>query len=156
MDPRNVVVRKTATPTITAGAYAAGDAVGGLLTFSAVNGFTGKPIVIESAIITDKGDQNATLNLLLFDRTFTADADNAVFDPEDADLPNIVGLIVWAVADYGNWTDNCAGFKHNLNMAVLPNGTDLFGQLYIPTGGSTPTYASTSDLSVILTIRQLG
>jgi hypothetical protein len=120
--------------------------------FTTVNAYSGAPIVIESAILTDKGDQNAIMSLLLFDRTFTADADNAVFDPEDADLPNIVGLITWVAADYGNWTDNAAAFKHNLNMVVLPNGTSLFGQLY--TGG-TPTYTSTTDLSVILTIRQL-
>ena len=65
----------TQTPAITAGAYHAGDAVGGLLTFAnAASVYKGDGIISKLTLV-DNAKQAAVLTLWLFDRTFTASAD---------------------------------------------------------------------------------
>ncbi len=142
------------TPTITAGAYSAGDAVGGLLTFANMARASGGTIMVHTVIITDLADVKAALTLVLFDRTFTATSDNAAFDPSDADLLNIVGIVPFTASDYGDFNDNAAAVRGSLGIVATLNGTSLFGQLYLP-AGSAPTYASTSDLTVKVSAVQL-
>lgn len=142
------------TPTITAGAYSALDAVGGLLTFANVARSSGGTVMIHTVTITDLADVKAALTLVLFDRTFTATSDNAAFDPSDADLLNIVGVVNIAASDYADFNDNAAAVRGNLGIVATLNGTSLFGQLMLP-AGSAPTYASTSDLTVKVAAVQL-
>ena len=141
----------TQTPTITAGAYSAKDAVGGLLTFANAARVSGGTIRIESVVVTDLSIQAADLVLALFDRTFTATADNDAFDPSDADLANCLGYIRINNSDYATFADNCVATLKGVGLSVKLNGTSLFGQLMC-TG--TPTYASTGDLVVKLGILQ--
>lgn len=94
------------TPAITAGAYSAKDAVGGLLTFANAARVQGGIGVIEKLVITDLSIQAAELILVLFDRTFTAMADNAPFDPSDADLANCLGWIDIGTGLYQTFTDH--------------------------------------------------
>lgn len=142
--------RVAQTPTISTSIYAAGDAVGGLLTFANCARASGLPFLLRSVVIVDADKENAVLNLALFDRTFTISADNAAFDPTDADLANHVGTVPIVAADYGSFSDNSAATKivPEGGLLVVPNGTDLFGQLYLVSG--TPTYTATSDLTVIV------
>lgn len=155
VDPRASIVYKTATPTITAGAYSAGDALGGLLTFATANRSSGLAITILSAQILDLHKQSAATDLVLFDRTFTATADNDPFDVGDADLPNWRGAIEFVAGDYFAFNDSSAASwpqtTANSGFPILLNGTSLFGQLV--TRG-TPTYNTTSDITVGLTILQ--
>jgi len=144
-------VTVTQTPTITAGAYSAKDAVGGLLTFASAARVSGGKITIQSVTVTDLAAQSATLVLVLFDQTFTATADNAAFDPSDADLANCVGIIPIYSSDYQAFADNGVATVRNIGLTVTLAVTSLFGQLMC-TG--TPTYASTSDLTVKLGILQ--
>jgi len=141
------------TPTITAGAYSAKDAVGGLLTFANAVRVSGGMGVIESVVVTDLAMQSAELVLVLFDRTFTAMADNAAWDPSDADMANCEGHIVIGTGNYRAFTDNAEATVTDQPLHFACNGTSLFGQLYC-TG--TPTYASTTDLTVKLKIRYLN
>lgn len=143
------VVRISVTPTITAGAYSAGDAVGGLLTFSNAARASGGSIVIEAAVLIDYDQELAPIELVLFDRTFTNTADNSPFDPSDADLANVVGVIPFST--YYSFNDNSVAPRSALGLAAKLNGTDLFGQLVVRTA---PTYTATSDISVILHIIQ--
>lgn len=147
-------VTATQTPTITAGAYTALDAVGGLLTFTEMARQSGGTVLIHTITITDLADVKAALTLVLFDRTFTATSDNAAFDVADADLPNIVGIVPFAASDYADFNDNAAAVRGNLGIVATLNGTSLFGQLFLP-AGSAPTYASTSDLTVKVAAVQL-
>ena len=140
-------VAVSATPTITAGAYAAKDAVGGLLTFANAARTAGGVITIMSIALTDLGNQSASLVLVLFDRTFTATADNAAFDPSDADLANCVGHVPISASDYQSFADNAAATVRNVGLQITLNGTSLFGQLMCL---GTPTYGSTADLTVRL------
>lgn len=139
----------TATPTITAGAYAAGDAVGGKLTFSNVADGSGRSILINTLVLKDLAKQLASLQLVLFNQDFTATLDNDPFDPTDADLANCCGIIPITGSDYGSFNDNAVAVVRSVGLELALSGSnDLYGQLF--TVSSTPTYASTSDISVTL------
>lgn len=144
----------TASPTVTAGAYSALDAVGGLLTFTNAARASGGSIMINSVTITDLGNQRAALILVLFNQTFTATTDNQPFDPTDADLANLVAIVPISAGDYQAFNDNAAATVSGLGIVATMSGTDLFGQLYLPSG-SAPTYTSTSDLKVKVGLVQL-
>ena len=140
----------TQTPTITAGAYVAGDAVGGLLTFADAARLTGGGGVIKDVLIIDDAGVSVELELWLFDQIFTAIADNAAWAPTEADLENLVTVISTVDIDYFDAS----------NHTVVPVevarrydcvGVDLFGQLV--TRG-TPTYDAIDDLTVKILLLQ--
>lgn len=133
------------TPTITAGAYSAKDAVGGLLTFA--NAVRATPLsgVLHAVTVIDDAAQAAELVLVLFNQTFTATADNAAFDPSDADLENCIGKIKIMATDYNAFADNAVAQVRSIGLPIKLVGTSLFGQLMC-TG--TPTYAATGDLTI--------
>ena len=142
------------TPTITAGAYSALDAVGGLLEFEDACTPYSNSGKIAQAILLDDAKQAALLYLVLFDRTFTATADNAAFAVSDADLQNVIGVVEFAVADYVSINANCYAEKLDfteLPFVLIEGGTSLFGQLFVKT--STPTYVATDDIVVKLIIK---
>ena len=141
------------TPTITAGAYSAGDALGGLLTFTSAASVYKGDGKITKVVISDNAKQAAHLALALFDRTFTAMVDNAAWDPSDADNLNCLGVIDIPIANYGPGVDNNVAYVEcDFNFALVAGGTSLFGQLYIIT--STPTYAAVNDIQVTITVNR--
>jgi hypothetical protein len=142
--------RFSVTPTISASAaYTSGDAIGGLLTFANVARFSGGGARLKQVLIVDKDAARAPLDLVLFDRTFTNTADNAAFDPTDADLANVVAVV--PIGTYANFNDKALGYSLQLDLPLLLNGTSLFGQLVMR---GEPTYTTTSALIVILSILQ--
>lgn len=142
--------RISVTPTISAASiYASGDAVGGLLTFSNAARVSGGSITVQSVVIIDNDQELAPLELVLFDRTFTATSDNAAFDPTDADLANCIGVV--KVSDYASFNDNSVATRAGIGLAATLNGTDLFGQLVVR---SAPTYTATNDIIVIVQVVQ--
>ena len=140
------------TPTITAGAYAAGDAVGGLLTFAqAASIYKGEGKIVKVVVIGD-GAQDENLILHLFDRTFTAMADNAAWDPSDADMQNCIGHIEIAAADYMAGANNSvATVLIDMAIDLAATGTSLFGQLE---SVGTPTYTAVDDLTIKVTVER--
>lgn len=138
------------TPNISAAAiYASGDALGGKLIFvNAVNAgiLTG---VIEKVVLVDRDNERSSIDLVLFDRDFTATADNAAFDPSDADLANCIGHIAVTSGAYSAFNDNSEATVLDQPMPMVLNGTPLCGQLVVR---GTPTYTAISDISVRLTI----
>ena len=145
----------TVTPTIEAAAYVAGDLVGGKLSFSNVL----RPIanadhtgLIQSIIITDLGTQSAALDLVLFDvdPTNTTFTENAAFDIDDTDLLTILGVA--AITDWKAFNDNSVGLALNMAMPFnLGTNNTLYGALI---SRGTPTYASTTDLTVRIGVLQ--
>lgn len=138
------------TPTITAGAYSAGDNVGGLLTFANAARQSGGGGIVKGVSIVDDAGQNAQLELWLFNQTFTQGADNAAWSALEADLENFIGVIstasgVW----YSGGTSSVAYIEHSMRYDL--DNTSLFGRLV--TRG-TPTYVATDDLSVIIGLLQ--
>ena len=143
----------TVTPTITAGAYSANDAVGGQMEFVDICTASSNIAKLKNVVITDKGAQDAKLYLVLFSEDFTATADNAEFDPSDSDLLNVVAVIEIAATDYFDFKDNSVAIKTisgSPAVELVEGGTSLYGQLMVET--STPTYTSTSDLQVTLVV----
>lgn len=137
------------TPTITAGAYLAGDAVGGKLTFS---GCTNDGL-IHSLIITDLSEQGIELNLILFDADFTAVADNAVFDVTAGEEVRIIGVVNIASTDYKDIGGLKVATVRNISLPyeLTETNTAKLGRVYgqlVAVG--TPTYTSTSDLTLRL------
>lgn len=139
------------TPTITAGIYSAGDALGGLLTFSSSLYFRHETGVILTATLIDKAKQDSATDLVLFNQTFSATSDNDAFDPSDADLLNCLGVINIGASDYADFNDSSIATVRNIGLIVGTEGqtlsTDqtLYGQLV--TRG-TPTYTTTSDVVI--------
>lgn len=139
------------TPTITAGAYSAGDAVGGKLTFTGCTD-TG---LIHNLTLIDLSEQAVELNLVLFNADFTATADNAAFDVTSGEEADIIGVINIATTDY----EDIGGLKvatvKGLSLPFELTETDstkrgrIYGQL-VAVGA--PTYVSTSDLTAKLAV----
>jgi len=151
VDPRPKLVRLSATPTISTSAYAAKDAVGGLLTFSNAARASGGSVLIAAVQVVDRDQERANLELALFDRSITAPTDNAVFDPTDTELTYCVGVLPLYGGDYYDFNDNSLLHYNNVGIPAVLNGTDLFGVL-IARGANT--YGTTGDLTVTLTIQQ--
>jgi hypothetical protein len=141
------------TPTVTAGPYSAGDAVGGLLTFADAASVYKGDGTITKVVIVDDAKQAAHLVLALFDRTFTPTADNGAWDPTDADNQHCIGIIDIPAAAYGPGADNnVASVDCDLNFTLVAGGTSLFAQLYLVT--STPTYVATDDVTIKITVNR--
>jgi len=149
VDPRVLVVSYTVTPTVsTTPAYSAKDAVGGLMTFTGVaraNGGSGR---IVKVVIEDKGQQMASLDLVIFNTAPSAPTDNAIFNPTDAELaPNLCeGVIPISGGSYADFsTNSIANVQANLPFKCAAGSTSLTGVLV---ARGTPTYTSTADLLV--------
>lgn len=139
------------TPTITAGAYSAGDAVGGKLTFSGCP----EEGLIHSVTVIDKGEQSAELNLVLFEADFTSVNDNAAFDVTSTEEPDIIGVVNIVATDYEDIGGLTVATVKNLSLPFKLTETAaakrarIYGQL-VTVG--TPTYTSTSDIIVKLAV----
>lgn len=140
--------RITVQPVVsTTPAYTAKDAVGGKLTFTNAARTSGGSITIQTAVVVDRSQQMPALELVLFDRDFTASNDNAAFDPTDADLAYCVGVV--KIGDWSDFNDNAVAVRTGIGLAAKLEGTDLYGQLVTR---STPTFVATTDIVVALDI----
>lgn len=143
--------RFTVTPVITAGAYAANDAVGGKLTFELLPAnyperYTG---IIQSLLVAMKSGTNTAFDLILFGSDFTPTADNAPFDPSDADMANIVACIRMTTNEYFTFTDNQVAAKAALAIPFVATTRFLYGQLV---WRSVVTFTETDAIQVGLTV----
>ncbi len=138
-------------PTITAGAYTSGDALGGLLTFPNAARVSGGRGTITKVVVVDDANKLQPIDIVFFDQTFTAISDNDAFAPSEADLENCLGHISIAATDYASFSANAEATKRNVGFDYKLDGTSLFGQAVIrDTGG----YNATDDLTVKITVVQ--
>ncbi len=149
---RKVGASLVAAPTVTAGIYSANDAVGSTMSFANAARATGGKGIINTLTFTDLTVVANVLRLWLFDAAPTTIADNAAFDVLDAELPTCVGVIPIAAADYFVATDNQCVCLRNVGLQYTVTGTTLYGQLMCT---ATPTYASTSDITITLEVEYL-
>lgn len=132
-------------------AYAAGNLVGTIIDFGACVGTTGGG-VLQSVRLSSKSVQTATFKLYLFSQnpsngTYT---DKSAPGINAADIPFLIDVFTLSIADSGLGTHTIYSLDAIAKAFVTTNSqTHLFG-LLITTG--TPTFASTSDLSVSLGI----
>jgi len=146
------IVSIAVTPTVTVGAYSAKDVVGGLLTFAnAASVYKGYGI-IRKVTIKNNAMVADLLWLNLFSQAPATIADNAAYDPTDAEMLTCVGSIPIVAADYILGTDNAIATKLvEFPFTLVAGGTSLFG--YLSTV-ATPTYAAVTDVTVTLTIER--
>lgn len=145
------VVEATSTPTITAGAYSAGDVVGGRLSFNlqAASGVW----LLKSVRIADDDNEKAACKLYLFNSAPTSIADNAAFAPAIADLQALVAIVTIASADFSTINGNAVALKESLASVFTVPGGVLYGYLVCD---ATPTYAATTDLAITLLLMSEG
>ncbi len=143
----------SATPTVTAGAYSAGDAVGGVMTFANAVRYNGRSAVLNSVTITDKSKAAAELELWLFSATITEAGDNAPFTISDAELATCVGVVPIVAANYFAAADNEVACVRSVGLEFKCAATTLYGQLKCL---GTPTFASASDLTVTIGVEHVS
>jgi len=137
------------TPAITAGAYSADDALGGLLDFADIMDALRTGVAF-SLLIIDEAKQSANLKLILFDQTFTATADNAALNISDADALNIVAIIDIPAASYVDVGGSTVAVVNNIGAAIKASGSSsIFGQLQTK---DAPTYLAVDDITAKLTV----
>lgn len=139
------------TPTVTAGAYTAGNEVGGKLVFTNVFGgsLTG---TLTDILVKCKSVQTTTYKLYLFSQnpTNTTWTDKSAPAINALDLPYLLGVFTSGAADSGLGTETTNQLD-NINAALHSVDQNLYGVLVCV---ATPTYASTSDVTVSVRVRQ--
>lgn len=132
------------TLTITAGAYSAGDVVGGLLSLAVQSAGGGG--TIRRVVLVDDDNEKAALTLYFFTDAPTEIADNAPFAPVIADLKKLISTLDIAATDYVTLNGNAVAIKSSFDPIdyVTPTGK-LYIYIVTPTG-STPTYGAVGDL----------
>jgi hypothetical protein len=148
----NAAESAPAATTITVGAYAALDQVGTLLTFTNMVSTAGNACRIDEMHILSKANVGAALQLWLFNAapTLTSPGDNNAWQPTDGDMATCVGIIDSGPYYVGSATTlNQFSTRKVDKVCVTSGSTSLFGYL-VTSVGSTPSYASTTDLTVRL------
>ncbi len=139
------VLRSSAAAAVTAGAYASGDAVGALWTFSNIARVAGAGGRIDSAVLRDKSGNSVPYDLFLFDSQPTAPTDKSAY-AFGADLAKCIGSISFAGMVNGG-TPGLISVDGIAKAFELTSGMTLYGVLV---ARGAPTYASTSDVSIDL------
>lgn len=141
---RQIVVEASFTRPSDTTAYAANDVAGptagaAVITFSNCARANGRGGVIVGATLHDSANQSTkpVMELMLFDTTFTPDADNAAFTPTDAEMETWIGSIAYGPSSIGDAT---AGASGNAAFSLAPlaipfvcgaSSRDLFGALIV-------------------------
>lgn len=140
------------TPTITASsAYVSGNALGGLLTFADILRYGSANL--RAIILTDKANQKAAIDLLLFNQSFTATANKSAIAISTSDALNLIGRISIGTSAYTTIGTGAEATVSGLIHPVIGSSgaNTLYGQLVVR---GTPTYASTSDIQVRLVLER--
>jgi hypothetical protein len=153
--PVNQIVTRTASvqlnPTVNTSAYVANNTVGGLLTFPGIAGPQQSGIV-QSIHVNAKSVQTTGYKFYLFNSkpgttTVTDRANTAI---NAADIPSYIGVYTLGAADtsLGTATIN---ILDNIGKSFVASTPNLYGILTV---NATPTYTTTSDVFVTLTVLQ--
>jgi hypothetical protein len=149
---RAVPFATSVVPTVTNGAYSAGDIMGGLMTFE-VAPANDQKVVLESINIAFKAAVVPSLTLVLFSvsPSGTTSTDNSAYSLAAADASGIIAALPLAVmgavfVDHGTPNTYTLG---NLELVMTPvSGTKNVLALLID--GTGVTLTSTSDVQVTL------
>lgn len=139
----------TVQPTVTNGAYSAGDIMGALMSFPTGRG-NGVAVIVNEISVMIKAAVTPSLNFVLLtaDPTSTTKTDNAAYSLNAADAFKVRKTIpVTTLYDHGTPNEYSSG---GINLVVKPNGAGdiLYGLLIDGTG---VTLTSTSDIQVRMT-----
>jgi len=144
------------TPVLDTNAYAAGDRVGSIMTFTPAHMDKGGYFSVTDVFVVDQALQSVALNFWMFDALpVVASADNAALDITDAEMiAKAIGYAALATGDYVATASNSLGQSqtpgytlrgHRLKKGAgqVPGGKSLF--VVMEAGAlATPTYAAGS------------
>jgi hypothetical protein len=135
------------TPTITSGAYSANDGIGGKMTLSNALRTSNAGGTWQSLLVSDKNNQKAQLNVLLFnyDPTSGSYTDNSPLIL-GSDISKLIRNVTINASDYQTVAGSVA--IADINVMQTVNGGSTNGTLYaVAMTPGTPSYASTSDIT---------
>lgn len=136
-------------PTVTAGAYSAGDIMGALMSFPTGAG-RGAAVIVNDITVMLKAAVTPSLKFVLLtaDPSSTTKTDNAAYSLNAADAFKVRQTIpVTTLMDHGTPNEYSSG---PVNLVVVPGGdTDVLYGLLID--GTGVTLTSTSDVQVRMT-----
>lgn len=139
------------SPTVDTSAYAAGDTVGALMTFTNVCEPKTKRGQLLGVKIFDKSATGADIDLVLFNSLPTGNGtftDNAAFDPDDALLPYIAAYV--AITTHKSFNDNGISYAADIVRPVKCNANStLYGYLV---ARAARTQAAAADITVQLEV----
>lgn len=145
------------TPTVTSSSvYATGQSVGGLLTFSGAarvqNGGANGTGILQRVTIHMKSTQTGPFDLVLFSQapTNTTIADKTTFSLATADYGTVMGVIHLSDCTSLGAPSSCVASGLAFALRTVGSG-NLYGALV---SRGTPTFASTSDVTVSAQIIQ--
>ena len=151
LEPRSVVL--TVAQTVTATAYEALDLVGGKITLAGAIRSGTTSGMIQAIEITDLAAQSGNYDVVFFtsDPSSTTFTDEAALDIADADLPKVV--CATSVSTTAVFNDNGLSYASGIGcpFELLNGATTLYAAII---ARSTPTFASTSDVQIRVTIMQ--
>lgn len=141
----------TVTPTVTNGAYSAGDIIGGLITID--TGISGnKPIIVNEIVVALKAAVTPSLTAILLEASpaSTTTTDNAAYSLNAADVFKVRAAIpISTLYDHGTPNTYSSGAINRV-MGQVPDQRYFYMLLVDATG---VTLTSTSDLQVRVTGR---
>lgn len=143
-------VTVTTALTHEAAAYAAGDCIGTSVSFADVVNTSSLSGSIREVVVSDKAAQGVNLELNCSDIAATDCTDNAAFDPTDAQLPTFMRPIPITV--HNAFSDNGVSSSGDINVPFGALASTTLKCFLVSRGA--PTYASTTDLSVSITIEK--
>lgn len=143
--------RSVLTPTVTAGAYSANDVIGGRLKFDLSAGGTVGGVTLRRFEIYDNSNQKAALRVYVFLQEPIGYVDNEAFPGSKlnaAELRKLAAYFDVAATDYLTLNNLAFGQVNNIDVDLKTDWQ--FVWVYVTCTG-TPTYGSTSALTVALT-----
>ena len=133
----------TVLPGLTASPnYATGDSLGTNLTVSGLP----EHGIIRGVTVVDRADQDVNIDFVFSQSSLTV-TDNAAFDPTDAELENVVGVI--QVNSWFSFNDNSVGCEANTELPYQTNDGNLIVQ-GVTRGAHN--LAATTDIRISLLI----
>ena len=153
--PQTFVVTRTAQVTVpltvtASSAYVANNSVGGLIRFRNITGPQQSGIV-QNVTVLSQSVQTTGYKLYLFNDIpgSTTVADKATPSLNAVDLPKLLNVITLVSAD--STIGKTINVTNGIGVGFITTTQTLYGVL-VTTG--TPTYTSTTDVSVTLTVLQ--
>lgn len=137
---------KTATPTISAAAYASGDVVGTPVEISGFALDVRGCALLQSLVVSDAADQKSALDLYFFDEEVTPGADNAAFTLSAAESRALIGKVSVTAADYvSSAGGNAQAVLNGLGMLMQAKERKKSIWMVVVSRGA-PTYTAADNL----------
>lgn len=138
--------------TVTLDAYTAGDVVGGILTSDAIPQLSGGG-ELSWVRLVDDADQSEPYLLYVFNSTPSTIANDAAFEPTEADWLKCLGVIDIPAANYDQaGSEGCAFAaakdRKTLEGIAFDNLADGHLYFYLVANASTPDYAAADDVTI--------